>query len=68
MPNLFLEADQEGGQTIDPAADIAAFLLEGGPEKFPVAPPDDKVLTTSCGFTCSRRCGPNRSPASWTRG
>ena len=44
MPNLFLEAYQEGGQTIDPAADIAAFLLEGGPEKFPIAPPDDKAL------------------------
>jgi len=36
MPNLFLEAYQEGGKQIDPAADIAAFLLEKGPEKFPV--------------------------------
>jgi cytochrome c551/c552 len=41
MPNLFIEPYQEGGKEIDPAADIAAFLLEKGPEKFPVpAPPD----------------------------
>ncbi len=35
MPNLFLEVYHEGGQTIDPAADIAAFLLQKGAEKFP---------------------------------
>jgi mono/diheme cytochrome c family protein len=34
MPNLFLEPYAEGGQQIDPAADIAAFLLQKGPEKF----------------------------------
>jgi len=34
MPNLFLESYQEAGQQIDPAADIAAFLLQKGAEKF----------------------------------
>jgi hypothetical protein len=30
MPNLFLEPYQQGDESIDPAADIAAFLLQGG--------------------------------------
>ncbi len=34
MPNLFLEPYKEGKLEIDPAADIAAFLLQKGPEKF----------------------------------
>lgn len=34
MPNLYLEAYEEGGKTIDPAADIAAYLLSKGPGKF----------------------------------
>jgi mono/diheme cytochrome c family protein len=44
MPNLFLEPYEEGGKPIDPAADIAAFLLEGGPEKFPTPKFDSKAL------------------------
>ncbi len=35
MPNLFLEPEGEGDNYIDPAADIAAFLLQGGPRSFP---------------------------------
>ncbi|MEX2288042.1 MAG: c-type cytochrome [Planctomycetaceae bacterium] len=38
MPNLFLETYTEGESTIDPAADIAAYLLTGGPGKF--TPPE----------------------------
>jgi cytochrome c551/c552 len=34
MPNLFLEKYKEGDNSIDPAADIAAFLLEGGPGEY----------------------------------
>ncbi len=37
MPNLFLEAYQEGGKQIDPAADIAAFLLQKGAGEVPDA-------------------------------
>ncbi len=35
MPNLFLTPEGEGDQYVDPAADIAAFLLAGGPKSFP---------------------------------
>ncbi|MEX0704170.1 MAG: c-type cytochrome [Planctomycetales bacterium] len=35
MPNLYLEPEGEGDSLIDPAADIAAFLLQGGPKEFP---------------------------------
>ncbi len=34
MPNLFLEPEVVKGEEVDPAADITAFLLEGGPHKF----------------------------------
>ncbi len=34
MPNLFLEQSVVNGQMVDPAADIAAFLLQGGSHKF----------------------------------
>lgn len=33
MPNLFLEQRTVGDETVDPAADIAAFLLQGKPAK-----------------------------------
>ena len=35
MPNLFLTPEGEGESYVDPAADIAAFLLQGGPGEFP---------------------------------
>ncbi len=35
MPNLYLNPETVGGETIDPAADIAAYLLAGGPKEFP---------------------------------
>ncbi|MBX3441839.1 MAG: hypothetical protein KF774_05490 [Planctomyces sp.] len=35
MPNLFLNAETVGGEVVDPAADIAAYLLQGGPKEFP---------------------------------
>ena len=34
MPNLYLETYEEAGKTIDPAADITAYLLSKGPGKF----------------------------------
>lgn len=45
MPNLYLDPYQQGEETIDPAADIAAFLLsQGETEQFPVVEPDDAAL------------------------
>ncbi len=47
MPNLYLDAypDADGQTMIDPAADIAAFLLsQGEPEAFPAAQYDDADL------------------------
>lgn len=39
MPDLFLDPYQDGDVTIDPAADIAAYLLQGtGPIEFPALP------------------------------
>ncbi len=35
MPNLYLGVETVGGEKVDPAADIAAFLLQGGPKEFP---------------------------------
>ncbi|WP_437202677.1 c-type cytochrome [Planctomicrobium sp. SH664] len=35
MPDLFLTPYEEGGTQIDPAADIAQYLLQGGPGEFP---------------------------------
>lgn len=37
MPNLFLDPEEKPEGHIDPAADIAAFLLQGGPTDFPEA-------------------------------
>ncbi|HUE15023.1 MAG TPA: c-type cytochrome [Planctomycetaceae bacterium] len=44
MPNLFVEPYEEGGKQIDPAADIAAFLLAGGAQKFALPKYDDPAL------------------------
>ncbi len=33
MPNLYLTPYEKGGETVDPAADIAAWLLSAGPAK-----------------------------------
>lgn len=44
MPNLYLEAYEQAGEWIDPAADIAAFLLKDGPREYaalPFAPGSD---------------------------
>lgn len=35
MPNLFLIAYQEGDREVDPAADIAQFLIGDGPKQYP---------------------------------
>jgi cytochrome c551/c552 len=35
MPNLYLNPETVNGQTVDPAADIAAFLIKGAPKEFP---------------------------------
>ncbi len=35
MPDLYLDPEGEGESYVDPAADIAAFLLVGGPREFP---------------------------------
>ncbi|MCA9025622.1 MAG: c-type cytochrome [Planctomycetaceae bacterium] len=44
MPNLYLEPEGEGENYVDPAADIAAFLLQGGPKEFPELSVDENVL------------------------
>ena len=38
MPDLFLNVETVGGQVVDPAADIAAYLMQGGPKEFPEQP------------------------------
>lgn len=47
MPNLYLDAYEKNGKAIDPAADIAAFLLKGGEGKgnaYPKVEFDDAAL------------------------
>ncbi len=44
MPDLYLEPEGEGENYVDPAADIAAFLLQGGPREFPALSVDENVL------------------------
>ena len=45
MPNLYLDAYTQGEETIDPAADITAFLLsQGKAETFPVEEATDEAL------------------------
>jgi cytochrome c2 len=44
MPNLFVEPYEEKGKRIDPAADLAAFLLEKGTQTFPSPKLDGKTL------------------------
>ncbi len=57
MPDLFLDAYKDGETEIDPAADIAAFLLEKGTKEHA---PLDRQFTTSLGvvgdadFTAAR--------------
>lgn len=36
MPDLFLDPEGEGANRVDPAADIAAYLLQKGPAQYPV--------------------------------
>ncbi len=38
MPDLFLKPYEEGETYIDPAADIATYLLQGGAKEFPALP------------------------------
>ena len=44
MPNLFLEVEGTGEKRVDPAADIAAFLLQGGPGDYPLPEVSDEGL------------------------
>ncbi len=45
MPNLYLDPYTQGDETIDPAADITAFLLsQGKVEQFPVEEASDEAL------------------------
>ncbi|MEX1232317.1 MAG: c-type cytochrome [Planctomycetaceae bacterium] len=45
MPNLYLNPEPLGDETIDPAADIAAFLLSAGPTtEFPTPEISDELL------------------------
>ncbi|HUG19212.1 MAG TPA: c-type cytochrome, partial [Planctomycetaceae bacterium] len=44
MPDLYLDPYKEGEATIDPAADIAAWLLEKGPQEWPEIDVDEKAL------------------------
>ena len=44
MPDLFLDPEGKDDTYVDPAADIAAFLLSGGPVKYDeIKPTDDDV-------------------------
>lgn len=46
MPNLYLDVYTEGEATVDPAADITAWLLShGAKDEFPALSPDDEALT-----------------------
>jgi cytochrome c2 len=44
MPDVYLDPEGEGDNYIDPAADIAAFLLQGGTTDFPALTPDPQVV------------------------
>jgi cytochrome c2 len=44
MPNLYLETYEEAGKTVDPAADIAAFLLAKGAQKYEGLPKSSEGL------------------------
>ncbi|MCA9113872.1 MAG: hypothetical protein KDA79_02215 [Planctomycetaceae bacterium] len=44
MPDLYLDPEGEGDSYADPAADIAAFLLEGGPGTYTSPKFDDQTL------------------------
>ncbi len=44
MPNLYLDPEKQGNETIDPAADIAAFLQGQGPAEFPTPEIGDSLL------------------------
>lgn len=44
MPNLFLAPEGEGDNYVDPAADIAAFLLQKGPGKYEMPKVDNAAL------------------------
>lgn len=44
MPNLYLETYEEAGKVVDPAADIAAFLLAKGPAKYEGLPKNSEGL------------------------
>ena len=44
MPNTFLSVEGQGESAIDPAADIVAYLLKGGPAKFAGEKWDPKAL------------------------
>ena len=67
MPNLFLETYEEKGKQIDPAADIAAFLLRRWAGEIPRSEIRRQgARRTRQPLLCRRRCGPNKSPASWT--
>ncbi len=48
MPNLYLNPEGEGDKYIDPAADIAAFLLAKGPTEFPRFQRGGSVLGVVC--------------------
>lgn len=48
MPNLYLNPEGEGDKYIDPAADIAAFLLAKGPTEFPKFQTAVSVLGVVC--------------------
>lgn len=44
MPDLYLSPYTEEGIEIDPAADIAAYLLEGGSKEFPALPKPESYI------------------------
>ncbi len=55
MPDLFLDPEGQGDKLIDPAADIAAFLLSGGPQKYDAIEVSDAELDKLVELLLARR-------------
>jgi mono/diheme cytochrome c family protein len=55
MPDLFLDPDKQGDVLIDPAADIAAYLLSGATENYPAIEATDADLDELVELLLARR-------------
>lgn len=55
MPDLFIDPFKQGDVTIDPAADIAAYLLKDGPQKYEAIDVTDEQLDELVQLLLTRR-------------